>query len=122
ALQEGWELLVLDPAGAAVLVPRPAVVALATGRPWVPALVAGEVRVEVVRVLRDVLDGLPYLLDVRARAGDRAEVAVELVLQDGLGRAALDGLLTAVGSRLASAEPVVMAVDSLELRVVGRSR
>mgnify|MGYP000271130673 CR=1 FL=1 len=62
ALAEGWELLVLDPAGpVTVVLPHPAVRALATGRTWVPAVVEGSVRPEVSAAVRSALAGTPHL-------------------------------------------------------------
>ena len=117
ALQEGWELLVVDPGGASVVVPRPAVVALATGAAWLPAVAAGEVRAEVRDAVAQALDGLPEVRGIALQPSGRAEVAVVLTLVPGLSRQALDAVLRAVGSRLAAS--VGDVVDSLELRISG---
>jgi hypothetical protein len=119
ALQEGWDLLVLDPAGAAVVIPRPAVRALATGMVWHPALHDGRVREAVVRAVTAALGvGPAGLRSVAVEPGRTAEVAVVLAVRPGLARGALDALLAEVGRRLASSDDVTDAVDSLELRVV----
>lgn len=120
ALQEGWDVLVVDPAGPAVVVPHPALRALATGRPWTPAVVDGAVRPDVVATVARSLAGVDEVGEVRLEPGRRAEVAVVLALQPGLDRARLDGVLARVGQELAAAE-VAAEVDSLELRVVTAS-
>ena len=117
ALAEGWELLVVDPAGpVAFVVPGPAVRALAAGAGWSPAVVDGAVRAEVAAAVERA-SAIDEVRGVVVLPGRRAEVAVVLTVRAGLGRAALDGLLDAVGRRL-SVEPVVAEeVDSLEIRV-----
>lgn len=66
AVEEGWELLVLDPGGpTTVLLPRPAVWALAQQQEWQPAVadegagpaVAGEVRAALRDAVRAALAG-----------------------------------------------------------------
>lgn len=140
AVEERWELLVLDPGGpVTVLVPRPAVWALAQQREWVPAvrraLGAGgagpsgaaeptgatddrEVDPDVRAALRAALGAVPEVLGVDARPGRRAEVAVLLRLVPGLDRARLDGVLGRVNAALAADETVTLRVDSLELRLL----
>lgn len=117
ALQEGWEVLVVDPGGASVVVPRPAVVALATGTAWRPAVVHDVLRPEVRDAVVAALAELDDVVTVTATPGRRAEVAVLLELRPGLSRAELDGLLAAVGERLAAR--VGDVVDTLELTVSG---
>lgn len=118
ALAEGWELLVVDPAGpVTVVLPHPAVRALATGRPWIPAVTHGVVRPEVRAAVRTALAGTPRLADADAVPGTRAEVAVVLSVDAGLDRQALDGLLSGVSAALAASDVVTGEVDSLELRV-----
>lgn len=122
ALAEGWELLVLDPAGpVTAVVPRPAVHALATGADWRPAVEGERVRGDVVDAVRGRLAGLPAVRTVDAVPGRRAEVAVVLGLEPGLDRAALDALLRRAGEALAADDVVTAAVDTLELRVVAAS-
>lgn len=119
ALQEGWELLVLDPAGpVTVVVAHPAVRALATGRPWLPAVTDGAVRADVQQAVAEALADVPHLRGAHAQAGRTAEVAVVLAVEPGLDRGGLDALLAAVDARLSARELLVDAVDSLELRVV----
>jgi len=117
ALAEGWELLVLDPAGpVTVVVPGPAVRAMAGGYPWEPAVSDGVVRPEVAEAIRRAASG-GDVRAVRVEPGRSAEVAVVLEVRPGLGRAALDALLGVVTRRLAAEEVVAWRVDSLEIRV-----
>jgi len=117
-IQEGWDLLVLDPAGpVTVVVPRPAVRALATGAVWLPAVVAGTVRADVRDAVVRATAGAHAVLAVDAVPGARAEVAVLVSVRPGLTRTALDAVLAEVGARLAADPEVASAVDTLELRV-----
>lgn len=119
ALAEGWELLVLDPAGpVTVVVPRPAVHALATGERWVPAVGADGVRADVRDAVRHSLADVPHVRSVDAQPGRRAEVAVVLGVAPGLDRAGLDAVLTRAGGALAADGVVAAQVDTLEMRVV----
>ncbi len=117
AIQEGWEVLVVDPAGpVTVVVPRPAVRALASGTRWEPAVrsgaVAGEVRDAVARLAE-----VEHVVAALAEPGRSAEVAVVLAVRPGLGRDRLDRVLGQVNGRLAADPTVVERVDSIELRV-----
>lgn len=119
ALQEGWEVLVVDPGGpVTVLVPRTAVRALALGDRWRPAVVDGAVVDEVRGAVTVALEQVPQVRAADAVPGDRAEVAVVVALVPGLDRATLDHVLRQVGSTLAAQEVVAARVDSLEMRVV----
>jgi len=121
ALQEGWEVLVVDPAGTALLVPRPAVVALATGADWEPVVRDGRVDVRVRDELVAVLEAVPGVGEADVVPGRRAEVAVVLGVRAGTARGELDGVLERVGAALAASTLVRDRVDSLELRpVAGR--
>lgn len=116
ALEEGWELLVLDPGGSTLVVPHPAVRALAEGRAWEPAVRGGVVRADVAAAVARLAE-VPAVVAARAEPGGTAEVKVVLTLAPGLGRAALDAVLAEVDARLA-ADPVVADCDSLEIAVV----
>lgn len=123
ALEEGWEVLVLDPGGpGALVVPHPAVRALATGSAWQPAVRDGMVRDEVQEAVIGCIGGVEHVLDVRAEPGRAAEVAVVLGLRAGLDRAGLDRVLAQVNARLAADAVVTAEVDSLELRLVPAGR
>lgn len=122
ALGEGWDLLVVDPGGAATaVVPRPAVHALATGRAWEPAVRDGVVAAGVREAVRRVT-GVPGVLDADAAPGRGAEVAVVLTLEPGLTRTALERVLADAGALLAADAELTAAVDSLELRPVSGAR
>jgi hypothetical protein len=117
AVQEGWELVVVDPGGPApALLPRPAVWALAQQRPWRPAVVDGVVDPEVA-VVAERVRAVAGVADARLEPGRRAEVAVVVLLPPGLDRAGLDDVLARVNAALAADEVVAERVDSVELRV-----
>ncbi|MBF0689603.1 MAG: SseB family protein [Cellulomonas sp.] len=118
AVAEGWEVLVLDPAGpVTVALPRTAVYALAQGRDWQPAVRDGRVDEDVRAAVGAALADIRLVVEADAVPGTRAEVAVRLALPAGLDRAGLDGVLAQVNDALAH-DPVIAArVDSLELRV-----
>lgn len=118
AVAEGWEVLVLDPAGpVTVTLPRTAVYALAQGLSWQPAVRDGVVADDVRAAVAAALAAVPLVVTADAVPGARAEVAVRLALPAGLDRAGLDRVLADVNTALAH-DPVVAArVDSLELRV-----
>lgn len=118
AVGEGWEVVVVDPAGpVTVVLPRTAVYALAQGRAWAPAVRDDAVDEDVRAAVRAAL--APVRLVVRADAvpGTRAEVAVELSLVPGLDRTGLDRVLAQVNAALAGDPTVAERVDSLELRL-----
>lgn len=117
AVQEGWELVVVDPGGPApALLPRPAVWALAQQRPWRPAVVEGVVDPDVA-VVAERVRAVAGVADARLEPGRRAEVAVVVLLPPGLDRAGLDDVLARVNAALAADEVVAERVDSVELRV-----
>lgn len=118
ALAEGWPLLVLDPAGpVAVQLPRPAVVALAAGTPWRPAVAEDAVDGEVAVAVSAALAGITEVAGCRLVPGERAEVAVELEVLQGLDRQGLEAVVARVNEALAADATVADRVDSLELRL-----
>lgn len=123
AVTDGWELLVVDPAGpVTVQVPRTAVWALARGEEWAPAVAAGpsgELAVDraVAEELAVVALVVPGVRSVEALPGTTAEVALRLGIDAGLDRAGLDAVLAQVNGRLAASSLVAERVDSLELRI-----
>jgi len=118
AVDEGWEVMVLDPAGPVpVLIPRPAVWALAQGQEWVPAVVGDVVDPSVVRAVAAALAAVDEVVEVQVAAGGRAEVAVVLTLRAGLRQVELDVVLERVGAALAAEEILSQRVDSFELRL-----
>ncbi len=118
AVEEGWEVMVLDPAGpVALLIPRPAVWALAQQQEWVPAVVADVVDPSVARAVAGALATVREVVEVQVTAGGRAEVAVVLTLRAGLRQVDLDLVLERVGAALAARDVISQRVDSLELRL-----
>ncbi|MEJ5914871.1 SseB family protein [Pseudokineococcus sp. 1T1Z-3] len=116
AVDEGCALLVVDLGSERpFVVPRPAVEALAQQRPWTPSWA----REDVAAVVAAAVASEGVVTSARVERGRRAETAVVLTLAPGLDRADLDALIQRVQARLAAAEVVAEAVDSLELRVVG---
>ncbi|MDM7831989.1 SseB family protein [Cellulomonas edaphi] len=118
AVQEGWEVMVVDPGGpVTVLVPRPAVWALAQGQAWRPAVLGDEVDGDVRAAVAAALAPVPAVVAADAVPGTRAEVAVVVMLEAGLDRAGLDEVLARVNAALAADETVATRVDALELRL-----
>ena len=118
AVQEGWEVMVVDPGGpVTVLVPRPAVWALAQEQAWRPAVVDGQVDTDVRGAVAAALAPIPQVVATDAVPGSRAEVAVVVTLVAGLDRAGLDAVLARVNGALAADETVANRVDGLELRL-----
>lgn len=118
AVDEGCELVVLDPGTASVLLPRPAVWALAQGVAWVPS----PQRDDVAAAVRRAVAHVPEVTDVRHEPGRRAELAVVLAVRPGLGAVALDDVTRRVGEALAVEQAVADHVDSVELRVTPSAR
>lgn len=123
AVNDGWELLVVDPGGpVTVQVPRTAVWALARGQEWRPAVAPGahgelEVDREVAEELAVAALVVPGVRAAEALPGERAEVALRLGIDAGLDRAGLDAVLGQVNARLAASTLVAERVDSLEMRI-----
>lgn len=122
AVDEGWEVLVLDPGGpVTVLVPRPAVSALARQEPWLPAVLGGAVDGVVRAAVAAAVVRVTHVVRADVEPGRRAEVAVVLALTPGLDRAGLDAVLARVNEALAADDTVAARVDSLELRLTTAS-
>lgn len=118
AVQEGWEVMVVDPGGpVTVLVPRPAVWALAQEQAWHPAVVGGAVDDEVRGAVAAALAPISEVVATDAVPGTRAEVAVVVTLVAGLDRAGLDDVLARVNGALAADDTIANRVDGLELRL-----
>lgn len=118
AVDDGCDLLVVDPGGAGVLVPRPALWAVAKDEPWVPSPAHPAVVRVVAEVAAEVAGHEPALAGASCEPGRRAELAVVLRLRPGLDRDRLTALTTRVSQALAARPEVADLVDSLELRVV----
>ncbi|GCE76744.1 SseB family protein [Cellulomonas biazotea] len=118
AVQEGWEVVVVDPGGPlTALLPRTAVWALAQQQPWRPAVVGRAVDPDVAVAVESALAPVGGVVTATAEPGARAEVAVVLTLVPGLDRAGLDAVLARVNGALAADATVTERVDSLELRL-----
>lgn len=131
AVQEGTQLLVLDPAGATpFVVRRPALWALAQGRTWTPSYRSAAVG----EAVRRCASGLPGVASagtapgngVSARTADGTvvpgggagpELAVVLALRAGLRRAQLDDVVARFRARLSTEPVLAQDVDSLQLRL-----
>lgn len=131
AVQDGTQLLVLDPGGALpFVVRRPALWALARGRQWTPSYRSPAVAEAVQRCA----SGLPGVVSagtaagtgVAARAADGTEVpgggagpelAVVLALRPGLGRGQLDDVVARFQARLSVEPALADDVDSMQLRL-----
>ncbi len=114
AVDDGCELLVVDPGGAGVLVPRPAMWAVAQDLAWVPSPEHPDVQAAVAALA----DEEESLQAARCEPGRRAELAVVLAVRSGLTREQVDALTARVGESLATSRAVADHVDSVELRVV----
>ena len=118
AVQEGWELMVVDPGGpVTALVPRPAMWALAQGRAWLPAVDGDRVDDAVRAAVVAALTPIGEVVAADAVPGGRAEVAVVVTLVGGLDRDALDVVLARINAALAGDPTVADRVDGLELRL-----
>ncbi|UJP38791.1 SseB family protein [Cellulomonas palmilytica] len=118
AVQEGWEVVVVDPGGpVTALLPRPAVWALAKQEEWVPAVDGGAVAGDVAAAVARALDGVPAVVRADVEPGRRAELAVVATLVAGLDRPALERTVAGINAALAAEEVVAERVDSLELRL-----
>lgn len=115
AVDEGCDVMVIDPAGPVVcVVGRPATWALGQGRPWTPAPFDAQVQAAVAQ-LPAAVDGV---LASSCEPGRSAETAVVLTVSAGLSRAGLDAVVAAAGEYLSHLEIVAERVDSIELRVL----
>lgn len=118
AVQEGWEVVVVDPGGpVTALLPRTAVWALAQQHAWRPAVQDGTVVPEVAAAVARALAHAPGVLAAQAEPGGRAEVAVVVTLVDGLDQERLQTTVAGINAALAADEVVAERVDSLELRL-----
>lgn len=120
AVAEGTDLVVLDPGSpGSFVLRRPALWAIGRQEPWAPSPDDPELAEEFTRLLRDE----PAVAGVRLQPGDPEarlsgpELLIELTLQDGLDRPALDALLGRLSARFAASETIAERVDSMGLRL-----
>ena len=112
---EGWQILVINPGTANLVVPRPAVYALALGQEWRPAVQEGKVAPRVEAVVGQILQTVPQVRRTAVLPGQRAEVRVQLFLEQGLTKVQLDDVVAQVSQVLAGHEEFIQLVDSVEL-------
>jgi len=118
AVQEGWEVIVLDAGGPVpVLLPRPAVWALAKQEPWSPAVHDGTVEPDVAAAVASALSTVGPVVRCAVEPGTRAELAVVVTLVGGLDRGSLENAVARINAALAASEVVTERVDSVELRL-----
>lgn len=120
AASEGTDLVVLDPTSdTEFAIRRPALWAIARQRQWTPSFRSAEVAAEFATTVLDE----PAVTALVLSAGDPdarlhgPELAVELTLIPGLGRAQLDDLLSRLSTRWAQSELIADRVDSLEVAI-----
>lgn len=115
ALAEGWQILVVNPGTANLVVPRPAVYALALSQQWHPAVQDGQVSAQVGAVVEEIFQTVPQVHRTAVLPGKRAEIRVQLFLAQGLTKAQLDDVVAQVSHVLANHEEFIRLVDSVEL-------
>lgn len=117
AVQEGCTALLLDAAtpseeGGPILLPRSVLWALAQGRTWIPP----HRDPEVAAVLEQVAQRSPEAVTgLVARAGQRAEVDLQLQLLPGLTAPAVREVVDAVTAQLAGEEIIAERISSMRL-------
>lgn len=115
ALGDGWNALVVDPAGPwPRVVRRPVLEALAQGRRWSPP--ARDV--EVVAAVEAATEAVPGVSGVRCEAGHGVDLAVVVGVRPGLDAGGLTALTDAVRERLAASAVLAERVEGLHIRVV----
>jgi hypothetical protein len=115
AVDEGCDVMVLDPASpGAFVVRRPAVWALAQGRSWAPAAADPEVVATLAEAMREV----PAVRGVHCEPGQSSELRVVVALEPGLDQAALTAVLAQVRELIAAEPLLAERAESVELRAV----
>lgn len=115
AVDEGCELLLLDPSGPVRFgVPRAAVWAIAQGRDWVPAAEDAELLAALQRAVHPLPDVLGLRLE---RAGDTG-VRIVLGVRAGLDRTALEAVVHAARALIGEVEILPERADAVELRIL----
>lgn len=123
AVDDGCELIVLDPGSASeFLVRRPAVWAVAQSNTWSPPFESAAVSAAFQRSIA----AEPAVLGVTLHPGADArragpELIVQLALIPGLSREELDATTAKLARCWADDEVIATSVDSLTLRLVGAS-
>lgn len=114
AIDENWQIMVIDPATTAFFVPRPAVSALMTGQPWRPAVVGNVVSDEVQVALAQALAQVSGPLSIHAAPGQRSEVMVIVTVDPATVNREQVG--ADVQAALAASPRLIELVDSFEVR------
>ena len=121
AVQDGTDLIVLDPTSPTeFVVRRPAVWAIARGEEWEPSYASPE----VFSGLQESVGGELAVLDLSVAPGDPAgtlrgpELVVRLELIAGLDSAELDTVLKRLAARWAADDRIATLVDSLSVALV----
>ncbi|GAA4524037.1 SseB family protein [Brachybacterium paraconglomeratum] len=117
AVQEGCTGLLIDPAASAaeggpVLLPRSVLWALAQGRQWIPPHQDPELAEVLDRV---AAESSAEVLTLSARAGERAEVDLQLRLRPGLTAPEVRRTVDEVTARLGAEQLVADRISSLRL-------
>lgn len=114
ALEEARGHLLVDPAGAAVLIPRPATAALAQGDAWLPPWRDAELAEELRRLARAAGGGA--IRDVRVLGGPGPVVRVEVVVgEDPRGRQPARSLVASALRAVAASPRLSAAAERVEL-------
>lgn len=122
AVAEGWDILVLDPAGPVALpISRPAVWALGQNLEWVPAVQDGQVTADIADAVTAAVSSHDLITQVEVVPGSRAEVAVAITLPPGLSRPGLSRVVQEVNAIVAGLEIVAERVDSVEIKLRSQS-
>lgn len=121
AVQDGTDLIVLDPTSSTeFVVRRPAVWAIARSEPWEPSYASPE----VYAGLQESIGGELAVLDLSVAPGDPRgtlrgpELVVRLELIAGLDSAELDAVLKRLAARWAADDRIATLVDSLSVSLV----
>lgn len=121
AADDGAAALVLDPGGETEFVlRRPAVWAVAKGEPWLPP----DRDPVLLAEFEALAAGEPGIVRLRLEAGDPdarmagPELVVELALEPGLDRPALDALFARQARAWAASERITDRVDSMTVRII----
>lgn len=124
AASEGTDLVILDPTSPTEFaVRRPALWAIAKGERWTPSYLDPRVLEEFVLSAEPE----PSVRIVTLAPGDPdarltgPELVVQLALEKGLDRAALDALLQRLQARWSASEVIAERVDTLTVRLVAAS-
>lgn len=126
ALEEGTELVVLDPTSETEFaIRRPALMAIVEGKPWVPSPES----VEVARAFSETIANLgAKVRELELSSGDPtsqlqgSELTITISLVDGLSMLELEELIAELGSIWKSHPVITELVDSMAIRFTNVKR